>query len=71
MKFCPLMSTPERIVDCSDSCALFANNKQCAIKNLGNADMMVTNEMIHKDVDVLSDQVARIAGVLEREERME
>ena len=70
MKFCPFISDSTQYRDCSEDCALFADNKQCAIKNLGNADSKTTFDTIHKDIDALSDQVCRIATHCSNNERL-
>lgn len=46
MKFCPLRSNAEQIIDCSENCAFYLEKEQqCAVQAL------------HKDIDCLSDQV--------------
>ena len=37
MKFCPFLSiTSEFTMNCEKNCALYADNGECALKNLGN-----------------------------------
>lgn len=51
-KFCPLRSTPEKEIACSENCAFFAENRECAIKNLGNVNAQDFQATL---VDVLDD----------------
>ena len=51
-KFCPLRSTPEKDIACAENCAFFAENRECAIKNLGNVNAQDFQATL---VDVLDD----------------
>ena len=42
MKICPFRSTAEKEVPCSTECALYCENSECAIKNMGSADLNET-----------------------------
>ena len=45
MKFCPfLTNSNDGYFQCTSNCALFADNNQCAIKNLGNIKVEKSNE---------------------------
>ena len=54
MKFCPLRSTAEKEVPCSNSCALYAENEQCALKNIGNMDIIELDSTIRTCTDSLN-----------------
>lgn len=36
MKFCPFLSIQADYINCDRECALYADNGECALKNLGN-----------------------------------
>lgn len=47
-KFCPFLSiNSDKTEDCLSNCALYADNNECALKNLGN----VKPEMLNEDDD--------------------
>ena len=57
MKFCPLRSTDEKEVECSKDCAFFADNKQCAVKNIGNMSINSLEESINKNLLDISNEI--------------
>lgn len=45
MKFCPfLTSSTDGFFKCSSECALYADNNECALKNLGNLKVEKSDE---------------------------
>ena len=54
MKFCPLRSTAEKEVACSENCAFFAKNEQCAIKNIGDGKFDVLDDTIRECTDAIT-----------------
>ena len=45
MKFCPFLSNSnDGFFNCSSECALYADNNECALKNLGNVKTEKSNE---------------------------
>lgn len=45
MAFCPfLTNSTDGIFQCSSNCALYADNNQCALKNLGNLKVEKADE---------------------------
>ena len=45
MAICPFLTNPTvGLCDCTSDCALFADNNQCAIKNLGNIKVEKSKE---------------------------
>ena len=44
MKFCPFMSNAGAYIDCDTECALYADNNECALRNLGNVKPEKSNE---------------------------
>lgn len=45
MKFCPFLSiNTNGFENCKSDCALFADNNECALKNLGNVKPEPSNE---------------------------
>ncbi len=51
MKFCPLLSTAEKKVECSEDCAFLAANGNCSIKNIGEADIHDVLDDIRRNMD--------------------
>lgn len=57
MKFCPLRSTAEKTVECSHDCAFFAENEECAIKNLGNVSINNLVDSIKESLDDIHSEI--------------
>ena len=51
MKICPLRSTADKEVLCSVDCALYCENHECAIKNIGSADLKETIDEFEENLD--------------------
>ena len=45
MKFCPFLSiNSNNLENCKSNCALYADNNECALKNLGNPKVEKSDE---------------------------
>lgn len=55
--FCPLRSTAEKEVECSENCAFFAKNKKCAIANIGNMELSELDDTIRVCADSINFEI--------------
>ena len=60
MKFCPLRSTAEKEIECSQNCAFFAKNNECSIKNIGEGDFDVLDDTIRSCIDSINDRLENL-----------
>lgn len=60
MKFCPLRSTAEKEVECSENCAFFAKNNNCAITNIGNMELSELDNTIRVCTDSINSELCEI-----------
>lgn len=58
--FCPFRSTAEKEIACSENCALFTQNNQCAIKNIGNVDFEDLQHTIHNGLQDIKSELYEV-----------
>ena len=60
MKFCPLRSNAEKEIECSQNCAFYTKNNECAIKNIGEGDFDYIDRTIRECTDSINEKLENL-----------
>ena len=56
-RICPMRSTAELDVPCTEKCAWYADNDECAVKNVGNLDAVDFQDALMKQLITIGKKI--------------